>query len=126
MIRHLFAAAGLLAVMSLGPNQRADAQLQPGICVVEFVTASVGGATTTTYNCEARQKFTVPQITGQPCTPPANGITLYAKLPDGTCLPITPVAAPGFVADKLEFWYEHDTNGGYYAQSTFAMLTPKP
>lgn len=123
MIRYLFASLGLVALVGVLYNPAASAQLSAGICVPELITTAAG---VTTYTCEARAKFAAPAFTGVACSAPANGITLYAKLPDGTCLPIVPVAAPGFIADKLEFWYQHDTKGGYYAQSTFAQLTPKP
>ena len=41
-----------------------------------------------------------PPITGVPCAAPATGVTVYAQLPDGSCLPLITVAAPGFVADS--------------------------
>jgi hypothetical protein len=40
----------------------------------------------------------VAPVLGGPCTAPAAGVTLYAQLPDKSCLPIVPIAQPGKTA----------------------------
>lgn len=125
MPRYMLAALALIALIGAFYHPELAAQLPPGICVAELVTT----AGVTNYTCEARAKFTAPAtppFTGQACTPPANGIMLYAKLPDGTCLPIVPVPAAGFLADNIRTWTQKDVDGGVVAQSTYVKLKPAP
>lgn len=109
----------LLAVMFV-TNAPTQAQLQPGTCIVELVTSG----TSTKQTCENRTKFNAPAFTGVPCAAPADGIILYAKLQDGTCLPVAAIAAPGFQADNIRVWQDADENGVVHSASYYARLTP--
>lgn len=100
------------------------AQFPSGTCVVEFVTSTVGAKQLTKQTCENRTKFTAPAFTGVPCAVPADGIVLYAQLADGTCLPITAVAATGFIADNFQVLQAIDEEGTLAAQRFYSRLTP--
>lgn len=129
MIRYLFAALALVAFIGALYHPEASAQFPPGICVHEFVTTVVSGVNVTASTCEERGKLRsgiTTAFTGQPCTAPASGITLYAKLPDGTCLPVAPVAAVGFIASTTGVDTHRDSDGAIVAQTTYALVTPKP
>lgn len=103
---------------------KVDAQFPPGTCVLEISTSTVAGKLVSSTKCENRTKFTVPAFTGIPCTQPAVDIILYAKLPDGTCLEIQAVAAPGFIADRITVRPDAKLDGTFEVLHTYAKLTP--
>lgn len=72
------------------------AQAPGATCVLEAVQQSAGFSLP--FSCEDRGRFTAAPLTGGACSAPATGVTLYTRLPDGTCLPLVIVPAPGFVA----------------------------
>lgn len=43
----------------------------------------------------------VSSVTGGPCTPPVAGVTIYAQLPDKSCMPLVPIPAPGNTAQII-------------------------
>ncbi len=70
---------------------------------------------------------TPPSITGVPCDSlrPAKGIAMVVNLPDGTCLPISVIAATGFLADSISIYTQASLDGTVAAQLIWALLTPR-
>ncbi len=68
-----------------------------------------------------------PSITGVPCDSlrPAKGIAMVVNLPDGTCLPISVIAATGFLADSISIYTQASLDGTVAAQLIWALLTPR-
>lgn len=58
-----------------------------------------------------------PPLTGGPCAPPATGVTIYVKLPDNTCLPLTAIPAPGGIAQILQYEFATPNPSGVLAKT---------
>jgi hypothetical protein len=86
----VFALAGADNVAYTLPLQ---ALVGAGMLRLQF-TASLG-------NAIVSEIAVTPVVAGLACTPPAAGVTLYAQLPDGSCLPIVPIPVAGSVAQML-------------------------
>lgn len=97
MPKYFLSAAILLALVGTFWRPVASAQLPPGVCVIEIVTTANGSV----YSCENRVKFPAAQAAqpvGQPCPTSVTVPTFFAKAADGTCLTVTFMVQPGFVA----------------------------
>ncbi len=85
----------------------------------------VTGQTVQTH-CIDPAQFARVALAGVSCDAPAAGVTVYAKLNDGSCLPLAAVAAPGGTASAVTAeWGETASNGPVtHYQSFFVDVTP--
>lgn len=56
---------------------------------------------------------------------PITGVVLAVTLPDGSCLPVTMIAPPGFIPNNFQaVWSNQSTPGTLSVQSFYGTLTP--